>query len=173
MASLSMAGLCTIVFFGALSYYFNKIIRSPAAVLCFILGAIAGIGYIGVAWNPINEGYWTHVKYVQWGFIGFWCMTLTCAYCIFKSPAFPNVYGRILVIFALLLGMQILVMLFGPRSWSSDSALRLQVVAQKIVVYSEIVAMMMLAVGAVRALRRIESDRRLDLFSKQRPGKIY
>jgi hypothetical protein len=154
MLTLVLAGVCTIIFFGALCYYFNKVIKGPAPVVCFVLGTIAGIGYIGVALNPINEGYWTHVKYVQWGFIGFWCMTLVCAWCIYKSPGFPNGYGRMLHLFAGLLGVQILIMLFGPRSWSSDAALRLQVVAQKIVVYSEIGAMVMLASGAMWVISR-------------------
>lgn len=154
MVTLAAAGICTIVFFAALNYYFLKTIKGPLPVLCFILGAIAGIGYIGVALNPINEGYWIHVKYVQWGFIGFWCMTLTCAYCIFQSPAFQNFYGRMLLVFAAILGIQICIMLFGPRSWSSDEALRLQVIAQKIVVYSEILVMALLAYGAIRTLAR-------------------
>ena len=152
MATLTSAGASTIIFFTALSYYFNRVTKSPVAAMCFILGIMAGIGYIGVAINPINEGYWTHVKYVQWGFIGFWLMTLACAYCIFKSPAFPDFYGKILITFAAILGLQICIMIFGPRSWSSDEALRLQVIAQKAVVYSEIIAMALLAYGAIRAL---------------------
>jgi len=159
MATLSSAGTCTIVFFGALSYYFYNSLRSPVAILLFSLGAIAGIGYIGVAFNPIDEGYWIHVKYVQWGFIGFWCMTLTCAYLIFRSPDFSDFYARMLVAFAVILGIQICIMLFGPRSWTSDVALRLQVIAQKIVVYSEILAMVLLAYGAMRALKETESRR--------------
>lgn len=154
MATLASAGLSTIIFFGALCYYFSKNFRSPAVTLCFILGTIAGIGYIGVAINPIDEGYWIHVRYVQWGFIGFWFMTLTCAYCIFRNPEFPDFYGWMLLTFAVILGMQICLMLFGPRSWSSDVALRMQVIAQKIVVYSEIVAMALLAYGAMKALGR-------------------
>jgi len=57
-----------------------------------------------------------------------------------------------------MLGLQICVMLFGPRSWSSDEALHLQVIAQKVVVYSEILVMAFLAIGAMRALERGEND---------------
>lgn len=154
MVTLSWAGISTIIFFSALSYYFLKVTKSSVAVLVLILGVIAGGGYIGVALNPINEGYWDHVKYVQWGFIGFWCMTLAVAYCIFRSPGFSNFYGRMLIVFAIVLGIQICIMIFGPRSWSSDEALFLQVTAQKIVVYSEIIAMALLAFGAIRAVVR-------------------
>jgi hypothetical protein len=59
-----------------------------------------------------------------------------------------------LLVFAGVLGLQIMVMLFGPRSWSSDEALRLQVIAQKIVVYSEILAMSLLAYGAITVLQK-------------------
>lgn len=152
MATLASAGVSTMIFFSALSYYFLRVTRSPVSVLVLILGTVAGIGYIGVALNPINEGYWDHVKYVQWGFIGFWCMTLAVAYCIFRSPGFSNFYGRMLMVFAIVLGVQICIMIFGPRSWSSEGALLLQVTAQKVVVYSEIVAMALLAFGAIRAV---------------------
>lgn len=154
LATLSLAGVSTIVFFAALNYYFIKTIKGALPVVCFILGVMAGIGYIGVAFNPINEGYWDHVKYVQWGFIGFWCMTVVCAFCIFRSPQFQDFYGRMLLVFAVILGIQICIMIFGPRSWSSDEALRLQVIAQKVVVYSEIVVMALLAFGAMRALKK-------------------
>jgi hypothetical protein len=154
MVTLSIAGACTICFFGALCYYFLRTTKSPIALVCGVLGVIAGAGYIGVALNPVNEGYWIHVRYVQWGFIGFWCMTLTCAWLIFRHPAFPDRYGRILLAFAGILGIQILIMYFGPRSWTSLEALWFQVIAQKIVIYSEILAMTALGIGAIRTLYR-------------------
>ena len=111
LLTLTTAGISTILFFTALSYYFYHHHRSVAALFVGILGTIAGIGYIGVAWHPVNEGYWIHVKFVQWGFIAFWCMTLVCAYSIFLSPGFSNLYGRILLAFSFLLGVQIGIML--------------------------------------------------------------
>jgi hypothetical protein len=92
------------------------------------------------------------VKYVQWGFIGFWTMILVVAHYVFKTPGFSNFYGRMLLIFAMILGIQICIMLLGPRSWSSEDALFLQVTAQKVVVYSEILVMSLLAYAAMRAL---------------------
>jgi hypothetical protein len=152
MMTLASAGVSTIIFFSALSYYFFRQTGSTGAILCALLGLVAGGGYIGVALNPIDEGYWIHVKYVQWGFIGFWTMILVVAYFIFRTPSFSNFYGRMLLIFAAILGIQICIMLLGPRSWSSEGALFLQVTAQKIVVYSEILVMSLLAFGAMRAL---------------------
>jgi hypothetical protein len=152
MMTLATAGVSTIIFFCALSYYFFRQTGSAGTIFCAILGTVAGIGYIGVAFNPIDEGYWVHVKYVQWGFIGFWTMILVVAHYVFKTPGFSNFYGRMLLIFAMILGIQICIMLLGPRSWSSEDALFLQVTAQKVVVYSEILVMSLLAYAAMRAL---------------------
>lgn len=154
--TLGVAGFSTIVFFSALGHYLFHTSRNWWAIPMALMAVVAGVGYIGVAINPINVDYHGHITYVQVGFIGFWMMCIFCALAIRNSPHFPNKYARWIVIFLFILGIQIAIMLFGPRSWSDEYALVLQVTAQKIVVYSEIIVMLGLCVGAIRALLKAD-----------------
>ena len=151
--TLATAGVCTMIFFGGLCYVLAKSARSFWVFLCLLSGVFAGIGYIGIAWHPINVDYWSHIRYVQVGFIAFWIMTVTCGFSIQRGSFIPHWYARMLFVFAAVLGAQIAVMLLGPRSWSSGSALYLQVIAQKVVVYTEIAAMLVLTAGTFRTVR--------------------
>jgi len=152
--SLAVAGVSTIIFFSALSHYLFHASRNWWAVPCALMSIAAGLGYIGVAMNPINVDYHQHRMFVQIGFIGFWWMSVFCAIAIWHTSVFPNKYARMIMWFLGVLGIQILIMMFGPRSWSNSGALMLQVTAQKIVVYSEILVMLILNVAAWRVLMR-------------------
>lgn len=154
--TLATAGLSIMIFFAALVHFFAHFRHSAVIYLCLLCGIGAGLGYIGIAFHPINTDYGMHVRYVQISFIAFWLMTVTCAIGIYQNPAFHNVIGHILLAFALVLGLQICVMILGPRSWSSPGALLLQVIAQKVVVYSEIATMTVLNIAALRALSRYQ-----------------
>ncbi|MDX1476313.1 MAG: hypothetical protein R3301_01360 [Saprospiraceae bacterium] len=154
MLSLAAAGISTMIFFAGLCHFLWKFHRTPLIILCLICGIGAGAGYVGIALHPINVDYRGHIRYVQLGFIAFWWMTVFCAACIFQNKRFHNNYARILLGFALVLGVQIVIMLFGPRSWSSGEALLLQVIAQKVVVYSEILSMTVLIGGTMVTIRR-------------------
>ena len=156
--SLVIAGLATILFFCSLAHFLFYISKNWWAVLVSLMAILAGVGYIGLGMNPIDEDYWRHRFFVQLGFIGFWWMSVFTAVAITRSPFFPNKYARMLMWFLALLGVQICVMIFGPRSWSGSTALFLQVTAQKIVVYSEILVMLVLNVAALRALSRYENS---------------
>ena len=152
--TLATAGVATMIFFGALSHYLFHASRNWWAVPVALLSIAAGIGYIGVAFNPIDVDYHSHITWVQVGFIGFWWMSVFCAMAIWRSPVFPTRYARLIVGFLGVLGIQIVIMLFGPRSWTSEGALILQVTAQKVVVYSEILTMLILNGAAIGVLMR-------------------
>jgi len=154
--TLGLAGISTMVFFSALSHYLFHASRNWWAIPLVLMSIVAGIGYIGVAINPINEDYHSHIAYVQIGFIGFWMTCVFGAIAIRNSPVFDNRYAKWIGVFMIILGVQIVIMMFGPRSWSNEYALLLQVTAQKIVVYSEIIVMLGLNVGAFRMLNNSE-----------------
>lgn len=159
MITLGVAGISTAIFFAGLCHFFWKFKKNVLIILCLICGIGAGLGYVGIALHPINEDYHGHITYVQLGFIAFWWMTVLCAACIFQNPRFNNRFGKILLLFAVILGLQIVIMLFGPRSWSSAYALKLQVIAQKVVVYSEILAMAILITGSMVTINRYFKER--------------
>lgn len=154
--TLAIAGVSVMIFFSAFSHFLFHSSRNWWAIPCVLMAVVAGTGYIGVAINPINVDYHRHIMFVQIGFIGFWLMSVFCAMAIWRSPVFPNKYARMIMWFLGVLGIQILIMMFGPRSWSNPVALILQVTAQKIVVYSEILVMLILNLAAWRVLMRNE-----------------
>jgi hypothetical protein len=127
-------------------------------MITFLLGVISGLAYIGIALNPLNQDYHDHVTYVQLGFIAFLGMTFFFAMTIYRDPYFSNFYAVLLLFFSVILALQICIMIFGPRSWSSIEALRLQVIAQKIVVYVEIFIMMILMWGTYKRSGAAETE---------------
>ena len=154
LLTLSLAGLAAIAFFLALGYQLSRSRAGVWVVPMTIAGIAAGIGYIGIAVNPMNVSYWPHRWFVQFSFIGFLLASVMGAAAIRQSPQFSSRYGRLWGAFALILALQIVLMLFGPRSWSNGSALFWQVSAQKVVVYGEIFTMMIISIGALRMLRK-------------------
>jgi hypothetical membrane protein len=135
--TLSVAGLATISFSAGMFFSF-RMAQQLLSMSVLVTGLLAGIGYMGIANNPVNEAYFTHISFVQWGFLAFLAMSISCAALIQRSRVFNNSHSAVIWMFVAILIVQVAVMIFGPRSWSSYPALRLQVVLQKVVVYAEI-----------------------------------
>ncbi len=145
--SLIFSGVSTLFYFLALPGLF----RSKIIILATSLfGILAGISYIGIALIPWNLNYWGHVNCVRTGFVAFLIMSILYAIAIFREEGFPNKYGKALIIFSLILGIQILIMFYGPRAYRSDEGLFIQVIAQKVVVYAEIFVILYTSIGALR-----------------------
>jgi hypothetical protein len=98
--------------------------------------------------------YWAHTRYVRIGFISFFLMVIFYTSAIFAERDYPNRYGWLFILFGVILLIQISVMLLGPRSWQSEEALYLQAVAQKIVVYAEMICMLMQSIGALKVRQK-------------------
>ena len=97
-----------------------------------------------------------HTLFVRVGFISFLLMSILYSIAIYASENYPNRYAYIFWTFCVILAIQISIMLLGPRSWSSPQALSLQVIAQKIVVYGEILCMFIQAIGAYAMVGRLQ-----------------
>jgi len=83
-------------------------------------------------------------------------MTIFYTTAIFAERNYPNRYGWLFIVFAGILAIQIAIMLLGPRSWRSQEALYLQAVAQKIVVYAEVICMLVQAIGALSITSKLK-----------------
>lgn len=137
--TLSLAGLATISF--SIGMYFVFRMQQQLMSICvWISGVLAGIGYVGIANNPVNEQYFTHISFVKWGFLAFLAMSISCATLIQRSRKIDNKQATVIWVFVAILIIQVAVMIFGPHSLNSYPALRLQVILQKVVVYAEISA---------------------------------
>ncbi len=155
-AALGVTGISLIAFFLALPTFFRNKGARLTAFLAMLAGLVAAFSYIGIGLHPLDANYWRHTIFVRVGFIAFLVMSFFYGWSIYQEPGYPNHYARAFAVFCAILFIQVAIMLFGPRSWSSPGALLLQASAQKIVVYAEILCMVYQGVGAWRwaAVRR-------------------
>ncbi len=151
--TLTITGLTLALYFLVIPTLFSNGVSRGLASMAALLGIAAGCCYIGIGWIPWNESYWRHTFYVRWGFIAFLAMSFFYILAILADKHYPNRYAKAFLIFASVLAVQIVIMLFGPRAYRNSEALFLQAVAQKVVVYAEILVMIYQARGAIRLLR--------------------
>lgn len=155
--TLTISGICLILFFIALPVLFKSIPSKTLVFIAAFFGIAAGVCYIGIANVPWNLNLGLHHSWVYRGFIAFLIMTLFYSAAIIAEKDFPNFYAKAFGIFAIILFIQIIIMLFGPRAYRSNEGLMIQAVAQKIVVYGEILVMLFQAVGALK-VRNLQID---------------
>ena len=154
--ALTTGGLCLMLFFIGLPFLFKKGGGLVPGLLAALLGLVAGWSYVGIAWIPWDVSYWGHVGYVKQGFLAFLAMSLFYTLAIFLNRHYPRHYGYVFLFFTFILAIQVVIMLFGPRAYRSNDALFLQAVAQKIVVYAEILCLLYQSYGALRLSREIK-----------------
>jgi hypothetical protein len=118
-----------------------------AAVAVVALGSLSALAYLGIAWYPLDVNYRMHTIFVRVGFISFWLLGFVFASKIRRQPDYPNIFAYLMWIFLLVFFIQISIMLFGPRAWSSPDALRLQVSAQKVIVVAQLSVMLLQILG--------------------------
>ena len=156
--ALSMSGGCLVLFFFALPGIFNNKIAKGLAIITGLFGLVAAVAYIAIANIPWNVDYRGHVYYVRIGFLAFLMVTIFYSIAILLEPHYPRRYAVAFLVFAIILGTQIVIMFFGPRAYRSEEALFLQVVAQKIVVYSQILCLLYQSIGALKLSRNAPMD---------------
>jgi len=148
--TLSIGGISLIFFFLALPSLFKKPTARFFAFGTMLFGIVAGLCYIGIGLVPLNVDYWGHRFYVRVGFVSFLAMTFCYTIAILNSPKYPNRYALAMGVFAVVLLIQILIMFLATNAWYSNKALYLQAVAQKVVVYAEILCMLYQSYGALQ-----------------------
>ncbi len=156
--TLTLGGGSLILFFIALPSLFEQSLSKLLAYAAMFFGIIAGISYIKIGHVPWNIDYWEHRLYVRVGFLAFLAMTFSYTLAILTEKQYPNRYAAAMGIFALILGMQILIMFFATNAWYSNEALYLQAVAQKVVVYAEICCMLYQSYGALKLSRTLQQS---------------
>ena len=151
--TLTISGICLMLFFVALPNLFKSSNTKILIIIASFFGIIAGTCYIGIANVPWNIDLRLHRSWVYRGFISFLIMTIFYSAAILAEKEYPNRYAKAFGIFAIILSIQIVIMIFGPRAYRSNEGLFIQAVAQKVVVYSEILVMLFQAVGALTVLK--------------------
>lgn len=147
---LGLAGASLLLFFSVLPAFFRNQETKVWATVAAVLGILAALCYWGIALNPLDVNYRMHTVFVRAGFIAFLLMSLFYTLAILREPGYPNRYAYGFLVFGVVLFIQICIMLFGPRAWTSPNALFLQASAQKIVVYAQMVVLTYQCWGLLR-----------------------
>ncbi len=151
--TLTVSGICLIAFFIALPSLFRSSGSKVLILIASFFGVLSGACYIGIANVPWNLDLGLHRSWVYNGFVSFLLMTLFYSAAILTEKDYPNRYAKAFGVFGIILFIQIVIMIFGPRAYRSNTGLLIQAVAQKIVVYSEIIVMLFQAYGALSVMK--------------------
>ncbi len=151
--TLTISGVCLILFFVALPTLFKSNSTKTLIIIASFFGIIAGVCYIGIANVPWNIDLRLHRSWVYRGFMSFLLMTVFYSAAILTEREYPNRYAKAFGVFAIILSIQIVIMIFGPRAYRSNEGLFIQAVAQKVVVYGEILVMLFQAIGALTVFK--------------------
>lgn len=153
-SALYLAAGAIILFFWLIPPVLRQKRLRRAAVIGGLLGTTSALAYLGIAWFPLDVNYRMHTVFVRVGFISFFALSWLFAATIRREKAYPNVFAYVMYIFAAVFLLQISIMLFGPRAWTSPNALWLQVTAQKVIVGLQLVVMFLQIIGAIYYLLR-------------------
>ena len=153
------AGVGLMIFFASLPFVFRQPSARGFAIVTALLGGVAALAYYGIVAYPLDVDYRLHTLFVRLGFIAFLIMGIFYVLAIRQEKGYPSSYAYAFLFFDLLLFSQICIMLLGPRSWSSPLALSLQVTAQKIIVYAQLLCLLYQCYGVLTYLRLRNTQR--------------
>ncbi len=148
--ALGGVGVMLIPMFIAIPAMMRK--KSIAQVLCVfgsLIGIFSAICYIGIGFTPYDILGEYHGTFVQYAFVSALFMVLFTISGMLFSKDFPNYYALALAIFEVILAWYVYNLFFGPDDIIFGA------VSQKIVVYSEIIALFIVGYG----VWKIEKDR--------------
>jgi hypothetical membrane protein len=152
--ALATAGACLVVFFILFRRFFqrNRLQRILAWVGS-LLGVLAGISFVGIAFTPADIARPAHTQFVLWAFRLFPLAVLFYLPVMFIDRKYPRIYAWVFAAFALLLVGYYFLLTEGP-SFSSPEGLVIQVVGQKVIAYASILSIGIQALGANRVLHK-------------------
>ena len=130
--TLSWVGIGTILFFWILSLNLSKF----QSLMVRLLGFISGLGYIGIAINPVDIHFSAHIFWGSVAFFSFYFAWITIIIFTFKKNSFSR--KIILLILFLILSVYLYLQLTLPKT-TDEHILLIKVIAQKITVISLLV----------------------------------
>lgn len=159
-AGLTTVGCTTAAFFVALPDVFEKDTASKAiSAVMTGFGLLAGAGFVGIAFTPWNRFWQAHNSCVD---VGFDCLLVACLAAmvnIYRTRAYPNAFGHLMVLVSAILLGYILLLQFGPGP-HTPRGLMIQVGGQKVVAYVLVGGIVALALGALRVNSMASQDRK-------------
>ncbi|MFX1304807.1 MAG: hypothetical protein ACFE9X_15745 [Promethearchaeota archaeon] len=148
--TLSIWGFLQIPFFITFTFLFKQ--SKNLRILSYIgslLGIIAGICYIGIAFTPSNLLYQIHDFFVIAAFSSIFISIIIYSITIYQSREFSNFYAIILIISALILGIYFVLLYFNLNIRTPEGLL-IQAAGQKIMIYTLLICSIMLGYGSLK-----------------------
>ncbi len=150
--SLTAAGACLVVFFILFPRFFQaNRFEKVLSLIGSVLGVLAGISFIGIAFAPADIARPAHVQFVIWAFRLFPLAVLYYVPVMFVDKQYPKVFAWVFAVFCLLLIGYYLLITNGP-GFTSPQGLVIQAVGQKIIAYASIISIFIQSLGAYRFL---------------------
>ena len=129
--SLSLVGIGVFLFF-----YLTSVLVGKKRKLPIILGLISGLSYIGIAVFSVDLHFNLHVFFGNLSYITFLLAGISLNINVDKTKH-PQIYYPLLTL-NILLVVYLLVRWLTPSSLEAESYLKIRVILQRIVVYSQL-----------------------------------
>ena len=135
------------------SYFQKKTIQYRFAIFASIIAALSALGFIGIAWTPWDILLGPHVLFVFFAFpVSMGYSSLFCIP-IFMKKTYPNIFGYLLILFSIAMGVYLWFLFGGPDYYSFDGRI-LAALAQKAIVYTMIILIPIQGLGSLIAIKR-------------------
>jgi len=119
-------------------------------------GVLGGVFIAGIGFTPGDIAFNAHIFFADW-FIRFFLATAFCYTIVFYRSKIMEVrYASGYAFFALLIAIYIMILEFGPNIQESLWALKVQVVAQKIICFTFIFSVAFQTIGNTKVMKQAE-----------------
>jgi hypothetical protein len=130
----------------------NATVKLLARVGCGA-GIISGLSYMVVAVTPWDKFFVPHVSCVYAGFIGILIASIFFSSAMFLEKNYPKLGAIAMTLFGFLAFSYLLLLFFGP-SYKTQMGLKIQVVGQKVIVFSQVIVLLLQAFIAKRYIKK-------------------
>ncbi len=131
--SLSLVGIGTALFF-----YITSKLLVKKSIIPVVLGIISGISYIGIAIFMVDLYFNYHIFFGVSAFVAFLAAGISLNFMIDKED-YPNIYYTLMFLNGLLI-LYLLLRSVIPSSSEAELYLKIRVIMQRVVVYSQLFA---------------------------------
>lgn len=153
--ALTIVGITLIFYFLSMPSFFpSKKVTKWLSIVASINGSISAIAYIGIGFTPADLYIDLHMTFVYFGFTSLLLTTILFTIVIFLSKAFPNFYGWLYLVFSLTQFLYLVILYAGAILFSPSMNHLMQVIGQKVIVYTEILCFAVQSFGAWRVIKR-------------------
>lgn len=143
-----VAGLATVLFSVKFPSLFTGTSQHKPAKLGALFGIVSGVCYIGVGLTPWDVYFNPHILFVKIGFSSFLAASLLLGWVMYRNSNYPKLYVWVYLAFILILIAYLYLLFYGPKDMKSAAAVQTQVIAQKVLLYSQMATMVIQCIGA-------------------------